>query len=67
MLGSRTPVAGAKLIIHDSALPPLLEEYAIDLQPNTATSVAVQVVRIQKVKKRFKVVSAKRTKSSKLK
>jgi hypothetical protein len=45
MTGALAGTSGAKPVVHDPSLPPLLEENAIDLQPNTATSIAVQMVR----------------------
>ena len=36
--------AGARLVIHDPDSTPLADEYGIDLQPNTATSIAIQLV-----------------------
>ena len=38
--------SGAKIVIHDPTLPPLPDEYGIDMQPNTASSIAVQTVRL---------------------
>jgi hypothetical protein len=45
MLQKLSKNAGAKIVIHDPALPPLPDEYGIDMQPNSASSVAVQTVR----------------------
>jgi hypothetical protein len=36
--------AGAKVVIHDPTLPPLPDEYGIDMRPNTGSSIAVQTV-----------------------
>ena len=44
MLNKLTQSSGAKVVVHDPSLAPLLEEYAIDVQPNTATSIGVQTV-----------------------
>lgn len=44
MLNKLTQSSGAKVLVHDPSLAPLLEEYAIDVQPNTATSIGVQTV-----------------------
>jgi hypothetical protein len=41
MLNKLSKQAGAKLFVHDSGILPLPDEYGIDLQPNTANSVAV--------------------------
>lgn len=42
MLKKLSKKAGARLVIHDPNLPPLPDEYGIDLAPNTASSVALQ-------------------------
>ena len=44
MLNKMTQSSGAKIVVHDPGLSPLLDEFAIDLQPGTATSIALQVV-----------------------
>ena len=36
--------AGAKLVIHDAESPPLPDETGIDLQPNTASTLAIKQV-----------------------
>ena len=36
--------AGVRLVLHDPKVPPLPEEYGLDLAPNTASSMAVQLV-----------------------
>ena len=36
--------AGVRLVLHDPKVPPLTEEYGLDLAPNTASSVSVQMV-----------------------
>ena len=45
MLKKLSKKAGARLVIHDASSPPLADEYGMDLQPNTASSVAIQQVR----------------------
>ena len=45
MLEKLSKKAGARLIIHDAYSPPLADEYGMDLQPNTASSVAIQQVK----------------------
>ena len=40
-----TKTAGAKIVVQDPFVPPLIEEYAIDLPPNAATSISVQTVK----------------------
>ena len=45
MLNKLSKKAGARLVIHDPKSPPLADEYGVDLQPNTATSVSIQQVR----------------------
>eukprot|EP00094_Tigriopus_californicus_P004881 TCALIF_04699-PA protein Name:"Similar to SCNN1A Amiloride-sensitive sodium channel subunit alpha (Cavia porcellus)" AED:0.34 eAED:0.34 QI:34/0.25/0.2/0.4/1/1/5/0/314 len=44
MLKKLSKKAGARLVIHDTRSPPLPDEYGIDLQPNTASSIAIQKV-----------------------
>ena len=44
MLNKLSKKAGARLIIHNPNSPPLADEYGIDLQPNTASSVSIQQV-----------------------
>ena len=44
MLKKLSKKAGARLVIHDPDSPPLADEYGIDLQPNTASSISVQQV-----------------------
>jgi len=44
MLQKLSKNAGAKIVIHDPTLPPLPDEYGIDMQPNSASSIAVQTV-----------------------
>ncbi len=45
MLKRLSKKAGARLVIHSPTLPPVPDEYGLDLQPNTAASVAIQKVR----------------------
>ena len=45
MLQKLSRNAGAKIVVHDSALPPLTDENGIDLQQTTATSIALQTVK----------------------
>ena len=42
MLNKLSKKAGARLVIHDPAVPPLADEFGIDLQPNTASSISIQ-------------------------
>ena len=44
MLAKLSKNAGAKIVLHDPSLPPLPDEYGIDMQPNTASSIAIQTV-----------------------
>ncbi len=44
MLQKLSRNAGARMVLHDPSIPPLPDEYGIDLAPNTASSVAVQIV-----------------------
>lgn len=46
MLQKLSKNAGSKLVIHDPSLPPLPDEYGIDMQPNTASSIALQTVSV---------------------
>ena len=46
MLMKLSKNAGAKIVVHDPTLPPLPDEYGIDLQPNSASSIAIQTVRL---------------------
>ena len=39
--------AGARIVIHDSELPPIPDEHGIDIQPNSANTFAVQAVIIK--------------------
>ncbi len=47
MLHKLSKKAGARLVVHDPALPPIPDEYGIDLAPNTASSVAVHLVSLE--------------------
>jgi len=49
MLMKLSKSAGAKIVVHDPTLPPLPDEYGIDLQPNTASSIAIQTVRFASI------------------
>ena len=44
MLAKLSKNAGATIVIHDPALLPLPDEYGIDMQPNTVSSIAIQTV-----------------------
>jgi hypothetical protein len=44
MLKKLSKNAGTKIVIHDPSLPPLPDEYGTDMQPNTASSIAIQMV-----------------------
>ena len=46
--------AGARLVIHDPAVPPLADEFGIDLQPNTASSISIQQALPNKICKFFR-------------
>ena len=41
---SLTKEAGARMIIHDPKLFPMIDEYGINLKPNTASSIGFQKV-----------------------
>ena len=47
MLNKLSKKAGARLVIHDPHSTPLPDEYGVDLQPNTASSISIQRVRSQ--------------------
>ena len=42
MSNRKSKKSGAKVVLHDSKMPPLPDEYGIDLRPNTASSIAIQ-------------------------
>ena len=44
MINKLSKRAGVRLVLHDPKTPPLPEEYGLDLAPNTANSMAVQMV-----------------------
>jgi len=44
MLKKLSKNAGTKIVVHDPSLPPLPDEYGTDMQPNTASSIAIQMV-----------------------
>jgi hypothetical protein len=44
MLQKLSKNAGAKIVIHDPTLPPLPDEYGIDMQPNSASTISIQMV-----------------------
>ena len=44
MLNKLSKRAGARIVVHDPANPPLPDEYGMDLRPNTASSISVQLV-----------------------
>ena len=57
MLKKLSKKAGARLVIHDASSPPLADEYGINLQPNTASSVAIQQVKSFFFSSQIKVIS----------
>ena len=44
MLNKLSKRAGARIVIHDPANPPLPDEYGLDLRPSAASSIPVQMV-----------------------
>ena len=46
MLNKLSKKAGARVIVHDPENPPLADEDGLDLRPNTASSIAIQVVSV---------------------
>ena len=44
MLNKLSKKAGARLVVHSAKSPPLPDEFGIDLMPNTASSIAIQIV-----------------------
>ena len=53
MLNKLSKKAGARIVIHDPANPPLPDEYGMDLRPNTASSIAVQLTNITRLEAPF--------------
>jgi hypothetical protein len=49
MLNKLSKRAGAKVVVHDPKTAPLPDEYGLDLQPNTASSMAVQKTDISRL------------------
>ncbi len=43
MKGGLSEKAGARLVVHDSDAFPMVDEFGLDLQPGTATAVALQM------------------------
>ena len=54
MLNKLSKRAGARVVIHDPATAPLPDEYGLDLQPNTASSMSVQTTNITRLEKPYK-------------
>ncbi len=46
--------AGARIVIHDPEVPALPDEYGLDMQPNSASSIAIQMNDIQRKAYPFK-------------
>jgi hypothetical protein len=44
MLQKLSKNAGAKIVIHNPTLPPLPDEYGIDMQPNSASTISIQII-----------------------
>ena len=44
MINKLSKRAGVRLVLHDPKIPPLPEEYGMDLAPSTASSISVQLV-----------------------
>ena len=45
--------AGARLVIHDPDMPPMVDENGIDLLPNTASSISIQMEKITRMEAPF--------------
>ncbi len=45
MLKKLSKKAGVRLVVHDPELAPLPDEYGVDLQPNTASSISIRLVK----------------------
>ena len=45
--------AGARVVIHDPFTAPLPDEYGLDLQPNTASSMSIQTTNITRLEKPY--------------
>ena len=44
MLKSFSPKSGAKLVVHDPAVPAIPDEFGTDLKPNSDSTLAIQLV-----------------------
>ena len=64
MLKKLSKKAGARVVIHDPAKPPLPDEYGLDLRPNTATSMAIQKTQIKRLAQPYKSNCTKDWKST---
>lgn len=53
MLQKLSKNAGARIVLHQADQEPMPDEYGIDIQPNTASSIAIQVVSETKQKESF--------------
>ena len=56
MLNKLSRKAGARVVVHDPSNPPLADEYGLDLRPNTASSIAIQIVSISNLSLTFSFV-----------
>ncbi len=45
MSGELSQQAGARVVVHNAATSPLVDELGLNVQPGTASSIAVQMVR----------------------
>ena len=53
MLNKLSKRAGARVIVHDPQSPPLADEYGLDVRPNTASSIPVQLTEITRQAKPY--------------
>ena len=53
MLNKLSKKAGARMVLHGPGEPPLPDEYGMDLRPNTASSIAVQLTNITRLEAPF--------------
>jgi hypothetical protein len=49
MLNKLSKKAGARMVLHNPNITALPNEYGIDLQPNTASSISIQMVKINTI------------------
>ena len=45
MAGTLTEKAGARIAVHNARLLPMVDEFGLDVEPGTASSIAIQLER----------------------